>query len=450
MKIGVIGATGREGKLILDEAIRRGHDVTAIVRDAKKLADPSVKVIEKSIFELSRDDLKNFDVVISAFGVAPGMGLEYQYVTTTMSLCNIMSTIQGARLIISGGAASLYEDETMSRRLVDHIEDIPEAFRGVPYNAYLGFEELKKSNAVWTYFSPAIVFDPDGPATGNYTRGGDVIIKNDAGESYLSYADAAVAILDEAEQGGAICKRFTAVSNTGRKTETAAFPEDKPADAPETVQEVKAEETPAEEAAPAEAETVSAPETVPEAENTEIPVPEPEQAPAKEAEVITEQKEDSLEEAVRLAMAAAQETEKAKASEDSEIKEVVIPDAEEFVTAEPVNEAAAEEAAQISLENIDITFEPVKEEAEPVVRTVPEPEAAPVPEIEPEIRPEAEPAAPEKTEMLIANAAGGTDGQTSLVEQEILKKGGKRVGFFKFLRLLFKRKKMVLFYIEGE
>ena len=212
MRIGVIAASGKEGRLIVKEAVRRGHDVTAIVRNASHLEDKSVKVLEKDIFDLTKSDLQNFDVVISAFGVID-VEHAFQYVTTTLTLIDIMEKLPNCRLIISGGGASLYEDATMTRRLADHIEDVPEAFRAIPYNAFLGFEELKKSSCAWTYFSPAKFFDPDHVGTGNYVLGTEYLIQNNKGESYLTYTDGAAAIVSEAERGDFIRRRFTAVSN---------------------------------------------------------------------------------------------------------------------------------------------------------------------------------------------------------------------------------------------
>ena len=220
MKIGIIGATGQEGSLLMEEAVSRGHDVTAIVRDTTGLKDQDIKIIHKDLFELTASDLKDFDVVISAFGVTEEEGLEYQYVTTTMTLTSIMETLPEVRLMISGGGASLYEDASMSRRLIDHLDDVPGGSEGIPYYAYLGFEMLKKSTCQWTYFSPARVFDVKGPRTGNYVLGTDYMIQNNQGESYLTYADGAAAIIDEAERGSFIRKRFTAVSNVAVSNES--------------------------------------------------------------------------------------------------------------------------------------------------------------------------------------------------------------------------------------
>lgn len=62
MNIAIIGASGKAGKLIMKEALDRGHAVTAIVRDASKITDANVSVLEKDIFALKSDDLKGFDV----------------------------------------------------------------------------------------------------------------------------------------------------------------------------------------------------------------------------------------------------------------------------------------------------------------------------------------------------------------------------------------------------
>lgn len=58
MNIGIVGATGKAGSLILDEAVNRGHDVTAIVRNASKLTNDNVSVIEKDVHDLTREDFK--------------------------------------------------------------------------------------------------------------------------------------------------------------------------------------------------------------------------------------------------------------------------------------------------------------------------------------------------------------------------------------------------------
>lgn len=72
MKIGIIGASGKAGSLILKEALTRGHDVTAIVRDEAKVQIQGASVLEKDVFDLKSEDIKGFDVIVNAFGAVPG------------------------------------------------------------------------------------------------------------------------------------------------------------------------------------------------------------------------------------------------------------------------------------------------------------------------------------------------------------------------------------------
>lgn len=211
MKIGVIAATGRVGTLVMKEALDRGHRVTAIVRNKSKVTDPRPEVLEKDIFSLTSQDLKDFDVVVSAFGPPPGKGNEIQLQDAMRVLVNAMESLPSVRLIMVGGAASLYADPEGKTRV---LESIPQEYRGVPANAMIAFEDiLKKSRVNWTYFSPAAFFDPEGPRTASYRLGGDYMILNDEGASYLSYADYAIALVDEIENKAHVGRRFTAVSN---------------------------------------------------------------------------------------------------------------------------------------------------------------------------------------------------------------------------------------------
>src|SRR3954469_12164391 len=105
MKIAVIGASGKAGSFILKEAVERGHQVTAIVRDASKVTDKNVAVIEKSIFDLTPEDLKQFEVVVDAFG-AP-LGEEQAHVDAGHALIEALKGTN-TRAIVVGGAGSLY------------------------------------------------------------------------------------------------------------------------------------------------------------------------------------------------------------------------------------------------------------------------------------------------------------------------------------------------------
>ncbi len=208
MKIAVIGATGRVGGLVADELISRGHEVTGFVIDPENIRNEKINVIKKSIFDLTTDDLRGFDAVVSAFGQFDPE-LVYQHQTAMTCLIHAMSDLPKIRLLVVGGAASLFTDDTKEHRV---IEMIPEQFRGVPSNQFEAFKMLEKSDLNWTFFSPAFTFDPKGPRTGKYDIGTDVMFKNDGGESYISYADYAIAMVDEIEKGRFKKRRFTAVS----------------------------------------------------------------------------------------------------------------------------------------------------------------------------------------------------------------------------------------------
>jgi putative NADH-flavin reductase len=209
MKIGVIGASGKAGALIAAEAKQRGHEVTAIVRDKNKVAGKDYGVIEKNLFDLSAQDLSGLDVVISAFGTPFDGSADEQHITAAEHLIAVFGELPQTRLIVIGGAASLYTDPDKKRQA---LEDIPEPFRGVPAAAAKGLAKFQESAVNWTFFSPAMMFDPQGKKAGSYILGTDFVIPNAAGESYLSYADAAAALVDEAEKGAHKGKRFTAVS----------------------------------------------------------------------------------------------------------------------------------------------------------------------------------------------------------------------------------------------
>ncbi|MCR4777458.1 MAG: NAD(P)H-binding protein [Lachnospiraceae bacterium] len=219
MKIGVIGATGKQGSLILDEAIRRGHEVTAIVRNKFKVKNNKAKILVKDVFALTEEDLKDFDVVVDAFGTPFGQGVEYQHQTSMMSIINAMKNLPNVRLLVVGGAASLFTDETLEHRV---LESIPDAWKAVPSNMFEAYQNLRKSNLNWTYFSPAGTFDPKGAKTGKYKLGTDYVIKNDAGESYISYEDYAIAMVDEIENKQFVGRRFTAVSEKVAEGQPAA------------------------------------------------------------------------------------------------------------------------------------------------------------------------------------------------------------------------------------
>lgn len=88
MKIAVVCANGKAGKLITNEAVKRGHDVTAIVR--KENQTIAKKVILKDLFDLTESDLIGFDVVVDAFGVWTSEKL-FLHLSSLKHLCDLLS-----------------------------------------------------------------------------------------------------------------------------------------------------------------------------------------------------------------------------------------------------------------------------------------------------------------------------------------------------------------------
>lgn len=208
MKLAVIGANGKAGKLIVKEAVNRGLDVTAVVRgDNTTVAQ---EVLKKDLFDLTAADLKGFDVVIDAFGAWTEETLP-QHSTSLKHLCDILSGTD-TRLIVVGGAGSLYVNPEHTVCVADG-PDFPDVFKPVAAAIAKALGELRARRDVkWTYISPAGDFRADGARTGKYILGGEELTLNSKGESMISYADYAIAMVDEAVNGGNIQKRISVVS----------------------------------------------------------------------------------------------------------------------------------------------------------------------------------------------------------------------------------------------
>lgn len=196
MKIAVVCANGKAGKLIVKEAVSRGHEVTAIVRGENQTDAQNVLI--KDLFDLTAEDLHGFDVVIDAFGAWTPESLP-QHSTSLKHLCDALSG-SSARLIVVGGAGSLYVNPEHTLRVMDG-DDFPAEFKPLAAAQGKALEELhERSDVRWTFISPAGDFQAEGERTGAYILAGEELRLNDAGESVISYADYAIAMVDEAER----------------------------------------------------------------------------------------------------------------------------------------------------------------------------------------------------------------------------------------------------------
>lgn len=205
MKIAVICANGKEGRMIVGEAITRGAEVTAVVRGENQSA--ATTVIRKDLFDLTAADLEGFDAVIDAFGAWTPETLP-QHSTSLKHLCDLVSGKE-TRLLVVGGAGSLYVNPEHTIQVMDGA-DFPEMFKPLASHMGKALKELRaRTDVKWTYISPAGDFQAEGARTGKYILGGEELILNSKGESVISYADYAVAMVDEALNGNHIQQRIS-------------------------------------------------------------------------------------------------------------------------------------------------------------------------------------------------------------------------------------------------
>ncbi|MDY4474170.1 NAD(P)-dependent oxidoreductase [Mitsuokella sp.] len=208
MKIAVVAANGRVAKKVIAEALDRGHEVVAFGRHAEN--DTQAKeYIKKDILDLTKEDLAGFDAVVDAFGAWTPETLPL-HSTTTQHLADILSGTD-TRLLIVGGAGSLYVDPEHKVQLFD-TPDFPEAFKPLATAMGKVLAELRQRQDVkWTYISPAADFQADGERTSKYLLAGEMFTLNSKNESIISYADYAIAMVDEIEQGKHIQQRISVV-----------------------------------------------------------------------------------------------------------------------------------------------------------------------------------------------------------------------------------------------
>lgn len=208
MKIAVICANGKAGRQIVKEAVARNMDVTAVVRGDNQTE--TEKALKKNLFDLTASDLQGYDVVIDAFGAWTEDTLP-QHSTSLKHLCDILSGTD-IRLLVVGGAGSLYVNPEHTVQVSDG-PDFPDIFKPLAAAMAKALSELRQRNDVkWTYLSPAGDFQADGERTGKYILAGEELTLNAKGESVISYADYAIAMIDEAENGNHIQQRISVVA----------------------------------------------------------------------------------------------------------------------------------------------------------------------------------------------------------------------------------------------
>jgi len=211
MKIALIGATGYVGSFILNEALHRGHQVTAIVRHPEKLPQHK-NLIAKGGDVFNENQLAKLlaghDAIICAFN--PGWdnptAIYDLHVKGTNHIINAVKRSGVKRLLMVGGAGSL--EVVPGKQLVD-TPDFPAQWKQGALGTREALHILKKQHDLeWTFLSPSALLEP-GERTGKYRIGGDQLLTDAAGKSKISTQDYAVAMIDELEHPKHVRKRFT-------------------------------------------------------------------------------------------------------------------------------------------------------------------------------------------------------------------------------------------------
>jgi putative NADH-flavin reductase len=209
MKIAVFGAGGRIGSRIVDEALNKGHNVTAVVRHPENYTKihQHLKVAKADLFNSQDVETGAFDqdAVVSAY--SPAAGVPPSTITeVALPLINGLKQAHVKRLIIVGGAGSL--EVAPGKQLVD-TPDFPEAYKP----ASLAHREALKIYQMehdldWTFVSPSAVIMP-GERTGKYRTAANQLLTAANGKSYISMEDFAAGIIDEIETPVHIREIFT-------------------------------------------------------------------------------------------------------------------------------------------------------------------------------------------------------------------------------------------------
>jgi putative NADH-flavin reductase len=211
MKITVLGAAGNAGSRVVDEALSRGHEVTAVVRNSAGSYNlpAGVKVLigdASNVGDVAKISAGQ-DVVISA--IRPASGHESDVIPTTRSLMDGVAPT-GARLLIIGGAATLTVPDTGGKTVLEDANFLPVSARHIGKASADQLEAcLLETRVDWAYLSPAAHFAP-GERTGNYRLGIDELLLDAEGNSTISMEDVAVVLVDEAERPKHHRTRFTA------------------------------------------------------------------------------------------------------------------------------------------------------------------------------------------------------------------------------------------------
>lgn len=199
-KIAIIGATGRAGSQLLEEALRRGHSVTAIARNTSKLAGrQGVKTVDVDVLDAAALEkaVAGHDAVFSA---AHFSGIPASAIINPVKKAGVK------RLLVVGGAGSLLVAPGV--RVIDS-PDFPEAYKAEATAGGIFLDTLLQEKELdWTFLSPSAEFVEE-ERTGKFRLGKDKLLVDANGRSWISFKDYAIAYIDELEKPAHSRQRFT-------------------------------------------------------------------------------------------------------------------------------------------------------------------------------------------------------------------------------------------------
>jgi len=211
MKLALVGATGFVGKAVLNEALQRGYEVTAIARDPKKIEINSDKLTLETAdaYDSGKlaEILKGHDAIVSAFNAGwTNPNLYNDFLKGSEAIQEAAKQAGVKRLLVVGGAGSLYAAPGI--QLVD-TPQFPAEWKAGATAARDYLNILKKEEELdWTFLSPAIHLHP-GERTGKFRLGTDEPVFDEKGHAEISVEDMAAAIIDELENNRFVKRRFT-------------------------------------------------------------------------------------------------------------------------------------------------------------------------------------------------------------------------------------------------
>jgi len=190
----IFGAGGRAGRAAIAEARRRGHQVTGVVRDPARYADlpgPDVKIVEGDVTDAGSVAglAQGHDAAVNAAAdmTAPSA---VHFPAAAQALVTGLAKAGVGRLVSVGLASVL---ETADGTPLLDTPGYPQEYRAFMLGHGAGTEVLRAADTTvdWVVLSPSGDFDHDGLRTGDYR-----VAPADAA-SRISYADFALAVLDE-------------------------------------------------------------------------------------------------------------------------------------------------------------------------------------------------------------------------------------------------------------